>query len=100
MKFVKNIFIVMLFLSIMASAQSRTAQKHSRGMLHQTVYNTGELGRAFDRGDAGMLDGFSSMEWPPNSKVTIERKEFKGQHNSFGGESYKIHRVSRRLDTG
>ena len=88
MKVVKIFFIAFLFVSTFAAAQSRTAQKHSRSMLQQTVYNTGELGRAFDRGDAGMLDGFSSMEWPPNSKVTIERKEFKGQHNSFGGGLY------------
>jgi hypothetical protein len=68
--------------------QSRSTQKHSRGLLHQNVYNTGELGRAYDRGDAGMQDGFSSMEWPPNSKMFINGKEYKGYHNSFGGGLY------------
>ena len=71
-----------------AAAQDRSAQKHSRGLLHQTVFNTGELGRAFDRGDAGMAPGASSMEYPPNSRVTIERKEYRGSHNSFGGGLY------------
>jgi hypothetical protein len=54
-------------------------------MLHQTVFNTGELGRAFDRGTAGMTPGLSSMEWPPNSRVILDRREYAGQHNSFGG---------------
>ncbi len=57
-------------------------------MLHQTVYNTGELGRAFDRGDTGMPDGYSSLEWPSDSRITIDRKVFSGQHNAFGGGLY------------
>jgi hypothetical protein len=54
-------------------------------MLHQTVYNTGELGRGYDNGVGGMLEGFSSMEWPPNSSLIIDRTRYAGQHSSFGG---------------
>ena len=57
-------------------------------MLHQTVYNTGELGRAFDKGVTGMQEGYSSLEWPPDSRMIIDRQTFAGHHNSFGGGMY------------
>ncbi len=76
-----------LYISVV-SAQLREFKIHTRGMLHQTVYNTGELGRTYDNGTAGMLVGYPSMEWPPNSYLIIDRKEYAGQHNSFGGGLY------------
>jgi hypothetical protein len=66
-------------------AQLRDFRVHTRGMLHETEFNTGEIGRAFDRGDAGVADGIPSMEWPPNSKVVLDRVAYAGQHNSMGG---------------
>jgi hypothetical protein len=57
-------------------------------MLHQTVYNTGELGRRFDNGTAGMPEIYPSMEWPPYSSVILDRTRYAGQHNSFGGGLY------------
>ncbi len=54
-------------------------------MLHQTVYNTGELGRAYDNGVGEVQPGFSSLEWPPNSRIVLDRTVYAGQHNSFGG---------------
>jgi hypothetical protein len=78
--------MLLLLLSIyVAYPQLRDYRIHSRGMLHQTVYNTGELGRAFDNGTSGMVQGFPSMEWPPNSYQIIDRTVYNGQHNSFGG---------------
>ncbi len=65
--------------------QNRDYRIHQRGLLHQTEYNTGELGRTYDNGTAGMIQGFSSMEWPPNSYQIIDRTVYYGQHNSFGG---------------
>ena len=73
-----------LFVATLA-AQQRRFEVHSRGMLRQTVYNTGELGRAYDQGTAGVLEGVPSLEWPANSAVTIDSKFYSGQHNSFGG---------------
>jgi hypothetical protein len=58
---------------------------HSRGTLHQSVYNTGELGRAYDQGSAGIQLGNPSFEWPGNSAMVVDQKEYSGQHNSFGG---------------
>ena len=80
------LFGLFLFLtSTVVIAQNRDYRIHQRGMLHQTVYNTGEVGRTYDNGTAGMIQGFSSMEWPPNSYQIIDRIIYFGQHNSFGG---------------
>lgn len=68
-----------------AVSQLRSYQTHVRSMLHETVFNTGELGRAYDKGQTGMLAGLSSMEWPPNSRTILDRIEYAGQHNSMGG---------------
>jgi len=84
---VVRIFIVSLLTSL-SLAQSRQSANHTRGLLHQTVYNTGELGRAFDGGQSGMSDGCSSMEWPPNSTLIVDGRKFQGQHNSMGGGLY------------
>ena len=66
-------------------AQARSYEVHRRGMLHQTVYNTGELGRTYDQGTAGVVAGIPSFEWPARSATIIDSKTYTGQHNSFGG---------------
>ena len=68
-----------------AFSQTRDYRVHSRGMLHETEFNTGEIGRGYDNGVGGILAGFPSMEWPPNSSEIIDRTRYAGQHNSFGG---------------
>ncbi len=88
MKLSQKIFIVIIVTSVVLMSQVRTPQHHTRGMLHQTVFNTGELGRAYDRGDNGMIEGHSSMEWPPNSSATIDGFNHRGSHNSLGGGLY------------
>ena len=85
--------ILIIILSMLAVPvifpQSRDFRVHSRSMLHQTVYNTGEVGRAYDAGTAGIVGGYPpSMEWPPNGHGIIDRKEYEGQHNSMGGGVY------------
>jgi hypothetical protein len=64
-------------------SQQRDWRVHSRGMLHQTVYNTGELGRAYNAGGT-IQAGTPSMEWPPYSRMILDRRNYPGQHNSFG----------------
>ena len=56
---------------------------HRRGLLHQAVYNTGELGRAYNAGGT-VQPGSPSMEWPPNSSMVLDRVNYPGQHCSFG----------------
>ena len=51
---------------------------------HETVYNTGEIGRKwFYRDHDITLDPL--MEWPGNSATTIDGLQYSGQHNIIGG---------------
>jgi hypothetical protein len=74
--------------SIEAVAQLRDYKIHKRGMLHETVFNTGEIGRAYDGGTAGSTRGVPAFEWPGNSEVVIDNVHYNGQYNSFGGGMY------------
>ncbi len=76
--------ILLLFLAFGDGySQVRDWRVHRRGLLHQAVYNTGELGRAYNAG--GTIQPSSpSMEWPPNSSIVLDRINYPGQHNSFG----------------
>jgi hypothetical protein len=65
-------------------------------MLHQTIFNTGELGRTYDQGTAGITAGIPSFEWPSNSATIIDGKAYSGQHNSFGGG---VQLAANRRDT-
>ncbi len=85
MKYFVNIGALFLLILVGAHAQQRRFEVHNRGMLHQSVYNTGELGRAYDQGSAGVQVGNPSFEWPGNSAMVVDNKSYTGQHNSFGG---------------
>ena len=85
MKNLKYSAVILFAVCSLVFSQSRDYRIHSRGMLHQTVFNTGEIGRAYDNGTSGIIQGFPSMEWPPNSYKIIDRTVYSGQHNSFGG---------------
>ena len=78
---------VLLFVSVLLCAaalaqQPRSFQTHTRGLLHQTVYNTGELGRALEGSvnstTVGIPEGTSALEWPPNSRQTLDGKPSSG----------------------
>ncbi len=81
----KQIGIVSLLLVVLLSTafSQRDWRVHRRGLLHQTVYNTGELGRAYNAGGT-IQEGFPSMEWPPSSFMILDRTRYPGQHNSLG----------------
>ncbi len=85
MKRIGFIVMVLLFGTTVneSYSQQRDWRVHRRGLLHQTVYNTGELGRAYNAGGT-IQPGTPSMEWPPNSRMVLDRRNFPGQHNSFG----------------
>jgi len=57
---------------------------HDRGMLHQTVYNTGELAQTWNN-KVDFKVTVPYMEWPPYSRTVINALEYDGQFNSFGG---------------
>ncbi len=82
----KRIVFISLLLVISFSdgfSQMRDWRVHRRGLLHQAIYNTGELGRAYNAGGT-VQPGSPSMEWPPNSSIVLDRVNYPGQHNSFG----------------
>ncbi len=88
MKITVRVGLLLALSFSMAYPQLRDFRIHTRGMLHETEYNTGEIGRAFDDGTSGILEGYPSMEWPPNSAMIINRTPYAGQQNSFGGGIY------------
>lgn len=71
--------------SITAAQMQKDYLIHKRGMLHQTVYNTGELGRKYVTSNATTELGIPSFEWPGNSATIVDAKQYTGQHNSYGG---------------
>ena len=85
----KYLAATILFLNISLSfAQTRDYKIHSRSMLHETVFNTGEIGRAWMYGSAGEKTGVPLMEWPPNSGTSFGTTEYSGQENSIGAGLY------------
>lgn len=85
MKCLVSAGVLLLSVCAVMQAQQRRWEVHSRGLLHQSVYNTGELGRAYDQGTAGVQQGNPAFEWPGNSAIVVDQKEYSGQHNTFGG---------------
>jgi hypothetical protein len=79
-----GLIVLLLFISFAETySQQRDWRVHRRGLLHQTIYNTGELGRAYNAGGT-VQPGSPSMEWPPYSGMILDRVNYPGQHNSFG----------------
>jgi len=89
----KYSLVICTFLAIfsvinIAMAQVRESRIHDRGMLHETVFNTGTIGRPYQFGDAGNRTTDPLMEWPSRSKTVIDGIEYSGQHNIVGGGMY------------
>jgi hypothetical protein len=62
---------------------------HNRGMLHETVYNTGEIGQPLQTGKLTADKVLNPMmEWPPYFRTVIDNKQYSGQNNSWGGGIY------------
>jgi len=85
-----KLLIMMLFACpAVVFPQLRTYVIHQRGMLHETEYNTGEIGRAYDNGGSGGTIGVPSFEWPAYSTIYVDQtKTNNAQYNSFGGGIY------------
>ncbi|MFC1483425.1 hypothetical protein ACFL6Q_00065 [Candidatus Neomarinimicrobiota bacterium] len=76
-----------------AGAQVREFKIHDRGMLHQTVFNTGEIGRAWmgtssDKDNPGNVTSVPLFEWPSRSYTIVKGIEYSGQHNILGAGVY------------
>ena len=82
-----KLLLLMLALVPCVALSQRDFKTHTRSMVHQTIYNTGEIGRALEASNSttvGLPEGTSSLEWPPNSKQTLNQIVYWGHHNSFG----------------
>jgi len=89
----KRIGLTIFFLLLIGTYSTVTGQIreyriHNRGMLHETVFNTGEIGRAWQTGEAGNRTSVPLMEWPPYSKTILDGIEYDGQHNLIGAGIY------------
>ncbi|MFC2084553.1 hypothetical protein ACFLS9_05805 [Bacteroidota bacterium] len=85
---IKIIFVLLLIQYSLSNAQIREYRIHDRGMLHETVYNTGEIGRGWMTGQAGNVTNIPLLEWPSRSKTFVEGLEYSGQHNLLGAGTY------------
>ena len=86
MKRTTFLLLMLVTASCMVYAQ-RDYRNHARSMLRQTVYNTGELGRALEGSNStevGLPLGTSSLEWPPFSRMTLDGIPYWGQQNGQG----------------
>ena len=79
-------FILIIQLTLFA--QIKEYRIHKRGMLHETVYNTGEIGRPWNTGESGNQTSVPLMEWPSNSETVVSGIEYSGQHNLIGAGVY------------
>lgn len=61
---------------------------HNRGMLHETVFNTGDIGRPWTYGSEGNKTNNPLMEWPSRSFTVVDGTRYSGQHNLLGGGMY------------
>lgn len=84
----KTITLFLLVLVQAGLSQIREYRIHDRGMLHETVYNTGEIGRGWMTGEAGNKTSVPLFEWPSRSATVVEGIEYSGQHNILGAGMY------------
>lgn len=83
--------ILILIVSVspaMVAQGFRDFRIHDRGMLHETVFNTGEIGRGWQTGEQGNRTSFPLMEWPSRSATIVQGLDYSGQHNILGGGMY------------
>ena len=92
MKLIKKItnllFVLTVILPAFLHAQLVEYRIHDRGMLHETVYNDGVIGRPWTQGPTGETQNFPCFEWPRYSKTVINGIEYSGHHNSVGAGMY------------
>lgn len=78
------LFITWLSLYGQIEVTQRDYAIHDRGMLHNTVYNTGEIAQVWQR-QIEFKVTVPYMKWPGHSRTVIDGLEYDGHNNSFGG---------------
>ncbi len=86
---VKSSILLLFLLSVFSLwAQQVEYRIHTRGMLHETEYNDGVIGRPWQEGPGGEKQDLPCFEWPRYSKTVINGIEYSGQHNIVGAGMY------------
>ena len=80
--------ICMVLISNVLSGQELDFRIHDRGMLHETVFNSGDIGRPWTTGQEGNKSANPLMEWPSRSATIVDGTRYSGQHNLLGGGMY------------
>ncbi len=86
-----NKALLILLISIVALLNVSKAQDfkiHSRGMLHETIFNTGDIGRPWVTDQLGDKTNVPLMEWPSRSRTVVNGITYDGQHNLLGAGVY------------
>ena len=87
-KAILSLMAIMIGLINTLFAQAFEYKIHDRGMLHETVFNDGTIGRPWQTGEAGNTTSTPIMEWPPHSSTVVNGIKYSGQHNILGAGMY------------
>ncbi len=85
---ISSVLVLVLVLTSVVTPQLLEFRVHDRGMLHETVFNSGDIGRPWTTGDEGNKTNLPLMEWPSRSKTIVQGTVYSGQHNLLGGGLY------------
>ncbi len=94
-RFVIATCLLLVVLCFGVQGQMREFRILDRGMLHQTLYNTGTIGRPWQTGQQGNETTVPLMEWPSRSATIVHGIEYSGQHNLIGAGMY----IGANIDT-
>ncbi|MBN2012976.1 hypothetical protein JW960_26835 [candidate division KSB1 bacterium] len=88
-----NLFTILMIAWLVVPATGFSADEldfrvHDRGMLHETVYNSGDIGRPWTTGEEGNKSANPLMEWLSRSATIVDGTRYSGQHNLLGGGMY------------
>ncbi len=84
----KLLFVILSIMGLTSVSVAQNYKIHSRGMLHETEYRSGEIGRAWIQGSLGDKTTTPLFEWPANSKTIVNNINYDGQHNIIGAGVY------------
>ena len=70
-------YTILCLLASLVFAQELEFRVHDRGMLHETVFNTGDIGRPWTTGQEGNKTNTPLMEWPSRSATVVQGTRFR-----------------------
>ena len=81
-------FLLFSIVSLVNISNAQSFEIHNRGMLHETVFNTGDIGRPWVTGQLGDNTNVPLFEWPAYSRTVVKGISYDGQHNIVGAGVY------------